>query len=102
MEIVVLSSTGQHQLIVNELLTNIIKYAFIDRDSGLIEVTLKENKGEITLTIQDNGNGLPEEFDIDSQKGFGLILIKILSKQLGGSFTIENHIGTKSVIKFPI
>lgn len=89
-------------LIVNELLTNIIKYAFTDRDSGFIEIRLKESGGEITLTIQDNGNGFPEDFDIVKQKGFGLVLIKILSDQLGGSFTIDNHNGTRSVVKFCI
>ena len=87
-------------LIVNELLTNIMKYAFKGRDSGLIEVVLKEDGGDITLSIQDNGNGLPEGFHIDSQKGFGLMLIKMLSKQLGGSFNIENNNGTKSVLEF--
>ncbi len=89
-------------LIVNELLTNIMKYAFAGRDSGLIEVTLKENKGEITLIIQDDGNGLPKGFDINKQKGFGLMLVKMLSEQLNGSFSIENHNGTKNTIKFPV
>ncbi|MDA3940330.1 MAG: PAS domain-containing protein, partial [Spirochaetia bacterium] len=67
-------------LIVNELLTNVMKYAFKGRDSGLIKSTLTEDAGEITLTIQDNGNGLPEGFDIDKQKGFGLMLIRMLSE----------------------
>ena len=89
-------------LIINELLTNMLKYAFPHRDSGLIELTLKEDKGEITLTIRDNGDGLPEGFDINKEKGFGLTLIRMLSEQLGGSFTIENKIGTTSIIKFPI
>ncbi len=89
-------------IIVNELLTNIMKYAFIERDSGLIEVRVKENQGNITLTIQDNGNGFPEGFDLDTQKGFGLMLVKILSKQLDGSFTIENNNGTRSFLKFSI
>jgi PAS domain S-box-containing protein len=89
-------------IIVNELLTNIMKYAFKGRDSGFIEITLKEYEGEITLIMQDNGRGLPEGFDIEDQKGFGLMLIKMLTQQLDGSFTIDNHKGTRSVIKFPI
>jgi two-component sensor histidine kinase len=89
-------------LITNELLTNVMKYAFKNRDSGLIQITLKEHDGKATLTIQDDGNGLPDGFDIDKQEGFGLMLIKMLCEQLDGSFTIENHIGTRSTVKFSI
>ncbi len=89
-------------IIVNELITNIMKYAFTDRDTGLIEVTLTKDQGNIILIIQDDGNGLPEEFDIENQKGFGIKLIKLLSLQLEGSFSIENYIGTRSIIKFNV
>ncbi len=89
-------------IIVNELLTNIMKYAFIDRDSGLIEITLEENNGCFTLIIMDDGIGLPDGFKLEEQKGFGLMLIEMLIQQLDGSFSIENHIGTRSIIKFCI
>lgn len=89
-------------IILNEMLTNTLKYAFIGRDSGSIEISIKENKGNMILSVQDNGNGLPEGFNISKSKGFGLRLIKMLSQQLGGSFSMSNHIGTKSVIKFSI
>lgn len=87
-------------LIVNELITNIMKYAFTKRESCLIVVTLKESHEEITITIQDNGNGLPEGFSNAPQIGFGLKLIRMLIHQLNGSFEIYNHEGTRSVIKF--
>lgn len=89
-------------IILNELLTNIMKYAFKGRDSGLINVSLSNNKNQATLTIQDNGNGLPEGFDIKKSNGFGLMLVNMLSGQLDGTFTIENHKGTRSVLKFEI
>ena len=89
-------------LIVNELFTNILKHAFKNRDSGIIEVVLKENNGETVLTIQDDGNGLPEGFDIDKENAFGLKLVKMLTGQLDGTFCIENHNGTRSTIKFRI
>jgi len=50
----------------------------IGRNTGLIQITLKENMGEVTLIIQDNGSGLPEGFDIDNQEGFGLMLVRML------------------------
>ncbi len=89
-------------IIVNELLTNIMKYAFTGGDSDLIQITLKESQGNVTLVIQDNGNGLPEDFDLDTQKGFGLMLVKMLSEQLTGNFSIENNNGTKSTLEFSI
>lgn len=89
-------------IIVNELLTNIIKYGFPGRESGLIHISLKKNEGNIILTIHDNGVGLPENFDINEQKGFGLLLIKMLSRQLNGNFTIENNNGTRSTLEFTI
>ncbi len=45
----------------------------------------------MTLTIEDDGNGLPDGFDVKESKGFGLMLVKMLSQQLGGSFSIETH-----------
>ena len=89
-------------IIVNELLTNIMKYAFKEKDSGIIEVTVKEKQGKVSITIQDNGTGLPGGFDISESKGFGLMLVQMLSKQLDGSFTIESNNGTKSTLVFCI
>ena len=89
-------------LIVNELMTNILKYAFTDRKAGSIEISLKECNGEVFLMLQDDGNGLPDDFDIDNNSGFGLTLIKMLSKQLGGNFSIEDRNGTLSTLKIPV
>jgi two-component sensor histidine kinase/HAMP domain-containing protein len=89
-------------IIVNELLTNIMKYAFNDQDSCLIEVIFTIDKENVNLILQDNGRGFPEGFNIENQKGFGLRLIKMLTLQLGGSLTMDNHNGTRSVIKFSI
>ncbi|MCK5684241.1 PAS domain S-box protein, partial [bacterium] len=89
-------------IIVNELLTNIMKYAFTERGSGRIEIILKENQGKVVLTIQDDGKGLPEGFDISESEGFGFMLIKLLSQQLNGTFIIENNNGTKSTLVFVI
>lgn len=89
-------------IIVNELLANIIKHGFPGRDSGLIEIIVNENGENAVLTIQDNGIGLPAGFNIDTQKGFGLMLVKMYSEQLEGNFTLENDSGTKSTLEFPI
>ena len=89
-------------IIINELLTNIMKYAFINRKIGRIEITLTLEKKHVRLTIQDNGVGLPAGFDIEQSKGFGLLLVKMLSQQLGGSFSMEKRKGTRCTLKFDI
>ena len=89
-------------IIINELLTNTMKYAFNGRDSGSINITLTNNKNHITFILQNNGIELPEDFDINTSKGFGFMLVRLFCKQLDGNFTIENHNGTKSVLQFDI
>ncbi|MDW7680265.1 MAG: PAS domain S-box protein, partial [bacterium] len=89
-------------VIINELLTNIMKHAFIGRDENLIRITLAKNGKNVTLTIQDNGKGIPENLDIDKSKGFGLMLVKMLTQQLEGKFTMENMNGARSIIDFDI
>jgi PAS domain S-box-containing protein len=89
-------------LIINELITNKMKYAFIAREAGRITISLKNVAKHVTLDIRDNGNKLPAGFDIDKTKGFGLMLVKMLSQQLGGSFSIEKHKGTRCTVEFDI
>jgi len=89
-------------IIINELLTNIMKYAFTNRDTGLIKISLTNVDNRVALTIQDNGIGLPDGFDINVPEGFGLKLVKMLSQQLGGSFSMEKHAGTRCKIEFNV
>lgn len=87
-------------LIVNELLTNIMKYAFIGKGTGEIYVSLKKDSNKILLLIKDNGNGMPETVDIKNSTGFGLNLIDMLTKQLGGTISFINHNGTTVTLEF--
>ena len=89
-------------IIVNELLTNVMKYAFTGRDSGMIRISLKRDKENGILILQDNGNGMPEDFDLEKKSGFGLMLINWFVQQLNGKFTIKSNKGTKSVLVFKI
>lgn len=89
-------------MIINELITNTMKYSFVGRDSGLITVSLDKVENHVTLTVQDNGNGLPDGFDVNESQGFGLMLVSMLTQQMGGSFTMEDHNGTRNIVKFGI
>ncbi len=89
-------------IIINELLTNIMKHAFAGKKSGAITLSLAKDGARVTLTLQDNGVGLPAGFDIRASKGFGLTLVKMLSQQLQGSFTIEKQKGTRCRLEFTL
>ncbi len=89
-------------IIINELLTNKMKYAFSGRKRGAIRINLALADNRAKLTIEDDGNPLPPGFDIKEAKGFGLMLVKMLSQQLGGSFAIENHKGVRCTVEFDI
>jgi two-component sensor histidine kinase len=87
-------------LIMNEAITNAIKYAF-DEDGGEIIVALQMIGSEnLLLTISDNGKGLSENFDIKNATSLGMEMMKALSKQLGGEFKIKNSKGVTIMIEF--
>jgi PAS domain S-box-containing protein len=82
-------------LVINELVTNAFKYAFPGERSGEIQVGLKRNAaGELTLTVADNGVGLPLHFEVSQVKTLGMELIQVLANELG-SLRIESQQGTK-------
>ncbi len=87
-------------LLVNELITNAIKYAFVNRSEGEILIGLKENQGIIELKIEDNGVGLPSNFEIFKSNSLGLQLVSTLVEQLDGEINILNEKGTKYLITF--
>ncbi|RDB06828.1 hypothetical protein DVG78_05950 [Runella aurantiaca] len=80
-------------LIINELITNSFKYAYAEAAHPTLKITLK-NKVGLSLEIQDNGPGLDMERWNRAKDSFGKKLISGLTKQIGGSFTIENQNGT--------
>jgi len=89
-------------VIINELITNTMKYGFANGDAGLIQVILVKTESHLVLTIRDNGKGLPYGFDLEKSTGFGLMLVKMLSKQLRGQLKMESEKGTKVTLEFDI
>ncbi|HRG73861.1 MAG TPA: CheR family methyltransferase [Leptospiraceae bacterium] len=87
-------------LIVNELLTNTIKYAFKDRQEGFIKIEMLVVDQTVFVSVEDNGNGIAESIDFESSTGFGLKLVKMLSKHLSGKIAIIRNKGTKITIEF--
>ncbi len=87
-------------IIINELLTNIMKYAFTGRDNGLITISASTNDNRAMITVQDNGIGIPESMDITNSTGFGLQLVDMMARQLLGRIKIERDNGTKIILEF--
>jgi PAS domain S-box-containing protein len=88
-------------LIMNELLSNIFKYAFPDNRQGIIIVQLGRSKQMNYLLVKDNGIGLPSDFNISSTKSLGIKIVEMLTKQLQGNLSYQRKDGTEFIIKFP-
>ncbi|MFC3559054.1 tetratricopeptide repeat-containing sensor histidine kinase [Pedobacter jamesrossensis] len=87
-------------LIVNEAVTNAIKYAFPDMELGIILIRLTQKRSMIELIIKDNGVGLnPKNMAPDSQS-LGLRLMRGLAGDLGGTIKIEGKQGAEITISF--
>ena len=89
-------------MILVELLTNVMKYAFPAGSRGAAVVGVVLADGEVSLGVSDNGVGLPEGFDLDDVSSFGWQLIRSLSTQLDGTVTIRREAGTQVTVCFPL
>jgi two-component sensor histidine kinase len=78
-------------LILNEAITNAMKYAFCVQRTGRVVISLdQDNDGTILLKVADNGQGLPEGFDVNVSTSLGMSLMKGLTQQLEGEFKLIN------------
>ncbi len=101
-------------IIINELVTNSLKHAFKGRERGEIRIKLhrerKTKEGEIkeckstsfTLTVSDNGIGMPEDFDIENLDTLGFQLAVSLVDQLDGEFKLKKDNGTQFTMWFTV
>ncbi|HEX9075541.1 MAG TPA: sensor histidine kinase [Anaerolineae bacterium] len=90
-------------LVLNELVSNAIEHGFRNGAAGCIDVELDWDGAEIWVRVQDNGAGLPPEFDLDKSKGLGLQIARTLvQKDLSGKLALTkgNGSGTTAWIQF--
>ncbi len=87
-------------LIVNELVTNAMKYAFVDRPGGEIFIGLTADGHNRTLVISDNGIGLSEDVNINSTNTLGLRITRAIASQIDGEIEIDRTAGTSFKISF--
>lgn len=94
-------------LILNEWVSNAMKYAFPGREKGTITVALRcvlstdhPDEEEIQIEVRDDGVGLPEGFDWGGRDSLGLYLVQALSEQLDAELSAESDGGTRFLVKF--
>ena len=88
-------------LIINEAITNSIKYAFTNNSEGIITISFKRvSMDNLVLRIKDNGIGLPEDLDTGKLDSMGLKLIKGLSDDIDAKLSITSLEGTEIVVGF--
>jgi len=87
-------------LVINELISNALKYAFPGQKKGTINISIKQAEEFITIEIADNGAGLPKNVDYRNTESLGLQLVMTLVEQLEGDIVLDNSKGAKYKIVF--
>ena len=87
-------------LIISELISNSLKYAFPNGRNGEIIVSLESEEDNYKLCISDNGIGLPENINFNNIRTLGLLLVNTLTEQIDGEINIKRGHGTKYEIMF--
>ncbi|MFH0968793.1 MAG: histidine kinase dimerization/phosphoacceptor domain -containing protein, partial [Methanobacteriota archaeon] len=102
-ETITLAKAVPCSLIVNELISNSLKYAFTPEEKGLITIRFGSygTQGDYILDYRDNGQGIPREIQPEQSNTLGMKLIYGLTRQLHGSVFFENDNGVHYVIRFP-
>lgn len=89
-------------LIVNEVLTNAIKYAFKGKTKGEIRIKAERMNNSVEFEISDNGVGLPTGFNFLAANTFGIELIRLLTEQLDGNMDLRSQNGTHYYFSLPL
>lgn len=89
-------------LILNELISNALKYAFAEKDQGELTLHLQQRGNGLLLHVADNGKGMPPDFYAQSSKSLGYRLINSFAKKLNGVLKVWNDQGAHVEIFFPL
>jgi two-component sensor histidine kinase len=88
-------------LLVNELVTNAVKYAFEGKD-GVIEIEIKREGNNIILTVKDNGRGMDQDINVTESKTLGFQIINSIINQYNGEIHYSVKEGTEFKIKLEL
>jgi len=88
-------------LILNEAITNAVKYAFQPSQQGKVSILMKRlNRQDIVLKISDTGKGLPANFNSSESNSLGIQLMQLFAEQLDGDISFNNKDGVEIVVTF--
>ncbi|MBN1519485.1 MAG: transporter substrate-binding domain-containing protein [Spirochaetales bacterium] len=86
-------------LIANELVTNSLKYAFLDRGHGTVYLRARrQDDGWLAVSVEDDGRGFPDGFEPEQSGGMGYTIVRALAQQLGASLTVGGRAGGGSSV----
>jgi two-component sensor histidine kinase len=89
-------------LVINELVQNAVQHGFKDTDKGRLLIGVEQKDGDISISVKDDGPGLPKSFDPSKDGNLGLTIVRTLVKdELKGQFEINCSTGTSAKITFP-
>ena len=90
-------------LVVNELIQNALEHGFQGEDESRVAIKIRQMKNMITVTVQDNGPGFPENFDLEQHGNLGLTIVQTLvGEELKGTLQIRSDRGVTAELKFPL
>lgn len=90
-------------LVINELLQNALEHGYDRQEGGTVTVRLQDNGEQVTIAVDDDGVGLPEEFDLSQTSSLGLQIVRTLAEgDLKGSFRLHSRDkGVSALVTFP-
>jgi two-component sensor histidine kinase len=98
-----ISQSAPLGLIINEAITNAIKYAYPKNEKGIIQISLQQiGANQLQLKVADHGRGLPADLDIEKIHSLGFQLIKLFSEQLEGDLFFINKDGLEIILNFRV
>jgi PAS domain S-box-containing protein len=89
-------------MILCELVTNVLKYAYPSGGPGTVSVSVRANEGDVVITVDDDGVGFPAEFDVATSESFGFTLVRALVLQIHGAIEVTSARGVHVRVSFPV
>jgi len=90
-------------LVINELIQNALRHGILPESKGKLSIAISQTNGFVSVTVHNDGPGIPSDFDIDRDSNLGLTIVRTLvQNELKGSFTLVNAQGTVATVTFPL
>jgi len=90
-------------LVVNELIQNALRHGILPESKGRLSIAISQTNGFVSVTVHNDGPGIPSDFDIDRDSNLGLTIVRTLvQNELKGNFALVNAEGTVATVTFPL